>query len=429
MVGTGYVGLVAGAGFADFGNDVACVDVDEAKISRLQRGEVPIYEPGLGALIAANTRAGRLRFSTDVAGAIRGADVVLIAVGTPPAPDGSADLSAVYAVARLIGERANGAKVVATKSTVPVGTADRIKAIISGLTKERVSVASNPEFLKEGNAINDFMKPDRVVIGSDSPRAWEVLRQLYAPFVRATDRIHLMDARSAELTKYAANALLATRISFMNDLALLAEKLGADIELVRKGMGADPRIGSKFLFPGPGFGGSCFPKDIAALLHTGDQVGHDLGVVRASALVNARQKRVLGQKVQRHFGDSLAGRTVAVWGLAFKPQTDDVRESPALVLIDDLLAANANVQAHDPEAMPNVKVLYGDRISFADEMYGAAHGADALILVTEWHPYRTPDFLRLKKIMKQAVLFDGRNTWLPSEVRALGFSYVGIGRS
>ena len=428
VVGTGYVGLVAGAGFADFGNDVACVDVDVAKISRLQRGEVPIYEPGLDALIATNTRARRLRFSTDVAAAIRDAEVVIIAVGTPPARDGSADLSAVYAVARAVGESAHGAKVVATKSTVPVGTADRIKTIISGLTTARVSVASNPEFLKEGNAINDFMKPDRVVVGSDSPRAFEVLRHLYAPFVRTTDRIHLMDARSAELTKYAANALLATRISFMNDLALLAEKLGADIEMVRKGMGADPRIGSKFLFPGPGFGGSCFPKDIAALLSSGEAVGHDLALVRASAHVNARQKHVLGRKVREHFGGSLAGRTIAVWGLAFKPQTDDVRESPALVLIDDLLAANAKVQVHDPEAMPSVKSLYGERISFADEMYGAASGADALVLVTEWHSYRTPDFLRLKKIMKEAALFDGRNIWVPNEVRALGFAYGGIGR-
>ena len=428
VVGTGYVGLVAGAGFADFGNDVACVDVDEGKIARLLRGEVPIYEPGLDALIASNVKAGRLKFSTDVAAAIRGAEVVFIAVGTPPAADGSADLSAVFAVAKTVGENMNGFKVIATKSTVPVGTADKIKAILGPLTTHPFGVASNPEFLKEGNAINDFMKPDRVVIGSDNQKAREVLRHLYAPFVRATDRIHVMDARSAELTKYAANALLATRISFMNDLAVLAEKLGADIELVRKGVGADSRIGPKFLFPGPGFGGSCFPKDISALRLTASGVGHDLAVVRAVEEVNARQKKVLGHKVKQRFGESLSGRTIAVWGLAFKPQTDDIRESPALTLIDDLLAAGAAVKAHDPEAMPNVKAIYGDRVQFTDTMYGAAEGADALVLVTEWHEYRSPDFARLKKLLKEPVLFDGRNMWVSDEVRGLGFAYAGIGR-
>jgi UDPglucose 6-dehydrogenase len=428
VVGTGYVGLVAGAGFADFGNDVACVDVDAGKIERLQRGEVPIYEPGLDALIATNAKAGRLRFSTDIAGAIRGADVVFIAVGTPPAADGSADLSAVLAVAKTIGENMNGFKVVATKSTVPVGTADKIKAILSQHTKEAFGVASNPEFLKEGNAINDFMKPDRVVVGSDDAKARQVLHHLYSPFVRTSDRIHLMDARSAELTKYASNALLASRISFMNDLAVLAEKLGADIEHVRKGVGADSRIGNKFLFPGPGFGGSCFPKDISALRHTAAGVGHDLAVVRATEEVNARQKKVLGEKVTKHFGGALAGRTIAVWGLAFKPQTDDIRESPALVLIDDLLAAGAHVQAHDPEAMPNVKAIYGDRVLFADNMYGAAEGADALVLVTEWREYRSPDFARLQKLLKAPVLFDGRNMWMPDDVRRLGFTWSGIGR-
>ncbi|MFT3769936.1 MAG: UDP-glucose/GDP-mannose dehydrogenase family protein [Minicystis sp.] len=428
VVGTGYVGLVAGAGFADFGNDVACVDVDEGKIARLLRGEVPIYEPGLDTLIANNVKAGRLKFSTDVAAAIRGAEVVFIAVGTPPAADGSADLSAVFAVAKTIGENMQGFKVVATKSTVPVGTADKIKEILSSVTTHPFGVASNPEFLKEGNAINDFMKPDRVVIGSDSQKAREVLRHLYSPFVRATDRIHTMDARSAELTKYAANALLATRISFMNDLAMLAERVGADIDYVRKGVGADSRIGPKFLFPGPGFGGSCFPKDISALQKTANKAGYDLAVVRAVEEVNARQKKVLGQKVAKHFGESLAGRKIAVWGLAFKPQTDDIRESPALTLIDDLLAAGATVQAHDPEAMPNVKAVYGDRIHFADNMYGAVEGADALVLVTEWHEYRSPDFQRLKKLLKEPVLFDGRNMWVPEEVRDLGFNYSGIGR-
>ena len=428
VVGTGYVGLVAGAGFADFGNDVACVDVDGNKIARLKQGEIPIFEPGLDALIATNVRAGRLRFSTEVAAAIRSAEVVFIAVGTPPSPSGAADLSAVFAVAETIGRNLESFKVIATKSTVPVGTADRIQGIIQGLSSQPFGVASNPEFLKEGNAINDFMKPDRVVIGSDSPTARDVLRNLYSPFVRSNDRIHVMDARSAELTKYAANALLASRISFMNDLALLAEKVGADIECVRKGVGADPRIGPKFLFPGPGFGGSCFPKDISALLKTADDMGHDLAIVRATETVNARQKKVLGAKVRAHFGESLVGRKIALWGLAFKPQTDDIREAPALTLIEDLLDAGATVHAHDPQAMSNVRALLGDRILFAESMYGAVEGADALVLVTEWHEYRTPDFHRLKRVMRQPALFDGRNTWVPSEVRQLGFTYSGIGR-
>ena len=437
VVGTGYVGLVAGAGFADFGNDVACVDVDESKIARLLRGEVPIYEPGLDVLIASNVRAGRLSFSTDIASAVRGAEVIFIAVGTPMAKDGSADLSAVFAVAETIGKTLQaqidkgetpGFKVVVTKSTVPVGTADKIREILAKTTTAGFAVASNPEFLKEGTAIADFMKPDRVVIGCDHPRSQEALRHLYAAFVRATDRIHVMDPRSAELTKYASNALLATRISFMNDLAILAEKLGADIELVRKGVGADARLGPKFLFPGPGVGGSCFPKDISALLFTGRKVGHELDLVRATEEVNARQKKVLGHKVIAHFKGALAGRTIAVWGLAFKPQTDDIRESPALQLIDDLLASGAKVHAHDPQAIENVKAIYGDKIRFAEQMYTAAEGADALVLVTEWHEYRTPDFHRLKKVMSEHALFDGRNMWVPREVRELGFFYTGIGR-
>lgn len=428
MVGTGYVGLVAGAGFADFGNDVVCADVNAEKIACLDRGEVPIYEPGLDALIASNVKAGRLSFSTDVVKAIRDAEVVFIAVGTPSAADGSADLSHVFKVAETIGKNIEGFKIIVTKSTVPVGTADKIKAIIAQHTKHDFAVASNPEFLKEGAAISDFMKPDRVVIGSDHPKAREALRHLYSAFVRATDRIHVMDARSAELTKYASNALLATRISFMNDLAVLAEKLGADIELVRKGVGADPRIGPKFLFPGPGFGGSCFPKDIAALLFAGREVGLELEMVKATETVNARQKKILGAKIVEHFGGSLAGKTVAIWGLSFKPQTDDIRESPALTLIDDVLAAGGKVQAHDPQAMENVKAIYGDRVHFADGMYGALEGADALALVTEWHEYRTPDFQRIKASMRKASLFDGRNMWIPTELREMGFFYTGIGR-
>lgn len=428
VIGTGYVGLVAGAGFSDFGNDVACVDVDESKIARLQRGEVPIYEPGLDALIASNVAAGRLRFSTDVAAAVRSADVVFIAVGTPSRADGSADLSAVFAVAETVGKNLDRYKVVATKSTVPVGTADAVRRIVAEHAKVPFSVASNPEFLKEGDAIADFMKPDRVILGADDEPAQEMLRSLYAPFVRTMDRIHVMDPRSAELTKYAANALLASRISFMNDLALLAEKLGADIELVRRGVGADSRIGPKFLFAGPGFGGSCFPKDISALLRTGEEAGHELEVVRAVERVNARQKRVLFDKVVRRLGEDLRGRTVGVWGLAFKPQTDDIREAPALVLVDALLAAGATVKAHDPKAMDGVRALYGDRLTLTNGMYEAAEGVDALVLVTEWHAYRRPDFPRLRASMRGNSLFDGRNVWEEAELRELGFFYEGIGR-
>lgn len=428
VIGTGYVGLVAGAGFSDFGNDVACVDADAGKIERLLRGEVPIYEPGLDSLIATNAKAGRLVFSTDVISAIRKAEVIFIAVGTPPAADGSADLSAVYAVGATIGKNLDGYKVIATKSTVPVGTADRLKAVIGAETTHPFGVASNPEFLKEGDAVSDFMKPDRVIIGSDDSRARDVLRHLYAPFVRTADRIHTMDARSAELTKYAANALLATRISFMNDLAMLAEKLGADIELVRKGVGSDSRIGPRFLFPGPGFGGSCFPKDLSALLHVARSVGHDLALVDATEQVNHRQKKVLGAKVLKHFGGSPQGKTVGIWGLAFKPQTDDIRESPALTLVDDLLAAGVTVRAHDPQAMTNVRAIYGDRVTLCDGMYGVAEGADALVLVTEWHEYRRPDFHRLKRLLREPALFDGRNSWDPAELRPMGFVYSGIGR-
>jgi UDPglucose 6-dehydrogenase len=428
VIGTGYVGLVAGAGFSDFGNDVACVDVDSAKIAMLNEGRVPIYEPGLDDLIAQNRRAGRLTFSTDVAGAVRRADVVFIAVGTPQSKDGSADLSAVCAVAETIGKNMTGYKVVATKSTVPVGTADKVASIIAQHTKEPFSVASNPEFLKEGDAVNDFMKPDRVVLGVADDRARDLLRSLYAPFVMTNDRILVMDPRSAELSKYAANAMLAVRISFMNDLAMLAEKVGADIGFVRRAVGSDARIGNKFLFPGPGFGGSCFPKDLSALLHTSEGAGHDLLVVRAAQKVNDRQKHVLFQKIERHFGGQVKGRVVGIWGLAFKAKTDDVRESPALVLLDDLLAAGAVVQAHDPEAMANVRAMYGDRVKLCDNMYGAIEGADALALVTEWHEFRSPDFARMKQTMKQPVIFDGRNIWNPGDLAALGFRYAGIGR-
>jgi len=430
IVGSGYVGLVAAAGFSDFGNDVVCADVDASKIARLERGEVPIYEPGLQDLIERNKKAGRIRFTTDVASSFKDADVVIIAVGTPPAADGSADMSAVYAVAELFGKTLDRYKVLVTKSTVPVGTADKLTEIIKGVTKVPFAVASNPEFLKEGDAINDFMKPDRVVIGSDDPKALETLRELYSPFVRTGDRIHVMDPRSSELTKYAANAMLAVRISFMNDLALLAEKVGADIDKVRRGVGTDSRIGPKFLYAGPGYGGSCFPKDLKAIVHLADKHGHGLDVIRAAEAVNDRQKHVLGKKVIARLGTNgrLEGKTVAVWGLAFKPETDDIRESPALVLCDDLLAAGAKVRAHDPQAAENVKAIYGDRIELVNDPYEAANGADGLALLTEWRAYRSPDFERLKSTMKTLAIFDGRNMYNGDHLAELGFTYAPIGR-
>ena len=427
IIGTGYVGLVAGAGFSDFGNDVVSCDRDASKIDRLNRGEIPIYEPGLEDLIRRNRRAGRISFSTDVASAMKQAEIVLVAVGTPQMPDGTADLSAVFEVAETFGKTIDGYKVIVQKSTVPVGTGDKVGEIVRRHTSHPFAVASNPEFLKEGDAIQDFMKPDRVIIGTDDARARDLLRQLYAPFVRTQDRVQLMDVRSAELTKYAANAMLATRISFMNELALFAEKVGADIELVRKGLGADTRIGAKFLFPGAGYGGSCFPKDLSALVAMGEEAGHPLELVRAVESVNRRQKHVLATKVKAALGD-LRGLVVAIWGLAFKPETDDIREAPAIVVIEDLLAAGATVRAHDPEAMANVRAIFGDSITLSDSMYDAAEGADALVLVTEWHTFRSPDFPRLKSIMRTPALFDGRNVWPTQEVVRLGFAYTGIGR-
>jgi UDPglucose 6-dehydrogenase len=359
---------------------------------------------------------------------VKGAEVILLAVGTPPGPDGSADLQYIFKAAEQVGQALTGWAVIVTKSTVPVGTGDKIEAIVKKVTKHEFGVASNPEFLKEGDAINDFMKPDRVVIGADDKRSIEALRALYAPFTRTSDRMLVMDRRSAELTKYAANSMLATRISFMNDLANLCELLGADIELVRKGMGSDGRIGPKFLFAGPGFGGSCFPKDLRAAVSTGKEVGYDLQILNAVVAVNERQKRKLGEKVLAHFGGDLKGKRIAVWGLAFKPGTDDTREAPALVLVDQLLAAGATVCATDPVAMDVVRKQLGDRIEYEESNYTCAKGADALVLVTEWHEFRRPSFERLKSLMKQPIVFDGRNIWSPAELRAAGFTYYGIGR-
>jgi UDPglucose 6-dehydrogenase len=428
VVGTGYVGLVTGAGFSDFGHDVTCVDIDPQRVSALRQGEIPIFEPGLPELVQRNAKLGRLRFTTSISEAVPGASIAMIAVGTPSRPDGSADLSYVLEAARQIGAALTGFAVVVTKSTVPVGTADQVREAVAQTAKHPFAVASNPEFLKEGDAVNDFLKPARVILGVEDPRALAILRDAYAGIMRTGDRIQVTDIRSAELTKYAANAMLATRISFMNELARLAEIVGADIEAIRKGIGSDPRIGAKFLFAGAGFGGSCFPKDLRALLHTARDHDVPLGVVDAAERANERQKRVLGERVIAHFGGKLAGKKVAVWGLAFKPETDDIRESPALTLVEQLRAAGAQIVGYDPAGAANFKAQVGDAIELADEPYAAATGADALVLVTEWHELRHPDLPRLKAAMRTPVLFDGRNVWSPTETRAAGFGYYGIGR-
>lgn len=428
VVGTGYVGLVTGAGFSDFGHDVTCVDIDPTRVATLRQGEVPFYEPGLHDLIKRNAGLERLRFTTSTAEAVAGAEIVFIAVGTPSGEDGSADLGYVLEAAKQIGAALTGFAVVVTKSTVPVGTAAKVHAAVGSATSHRYAVASNPEFLKEGDAVNDFLRPARVIVGADDPQAIAVLRELYRGVLRTNDRIQVMDIASAELTKYAANAMLATRISFMNELSRLCEVVGADIEAVRKGIGSDPRIGSKFLFAGAGFGGSCFPKDLRALRHTAESVGVPLGVVDAVERANQRQKRVLGERVLAHFGGTLAGKRIALWGLAFKPETDDIRESPALVLIDQLRAAGANVVGYDPAAMANIKAL-GLAIELTRDAYAAAAGADAVVLVTEWHELRDPDLDRLKATMRTHVLVDGRNVWPMADARALGFTYYGIGRA
>ena len=428
VIGTGYVGLVAGASFSHAGNRVTCVDVDAERIRCLERGDIPFYEPGLSELVRRNTGLGRLRFTTDTAAAVAGAEVVFIAVGTPQSASGAADLGAVFDVARAIGRHVTGPAVVVIKSTVPVGTTDRVRKLIAAATGHHVPVVFNPEFLKEGDALNDFKRPARVILGGDDQGAIDLLVNLYEPFVRTNNRIQTMDARSAELSKYAANCMLATRVSFMNELALLAEKVGADIEQVRLGVGSDPRIGPSFLFAGPGFGGSCFPKDLHALLHTGAEVGEQLGVIRAVVDANERQKAVLGARIGGHFGGDLRGRRIAVWGVAFKPETDDMREAPALVTIEEVLARGGEVVAFDPAAGERARAHFGDRIALASDMYAAVEGADALALVTEWHQFRRPDFGRLAKSMRTPVLFDARNMWHGPALREHGFTYYGIGR-
>ena len=428
VIGTGYVGLVAGACLAETGNDVVCADIDGGKVARLNRGEVPIYEPGLEPLIEANLAAGRLRFTTDVPAAVVASDVIFIAVGTPPDEDGSADLTHVLDVARTIGKAMNHEKVVITKSTVPVGTAKLVREAIEAETDHPVHVCSNPEFLKEGAAVDDFMKPDRVVLGVDSPIAAEVLRDLYAPFVRTGHAILIMDVPSAEITKYAANSMLATRISFMNAIARLCERTGADIDAVRRGVGSDTRIGPSFLFPGTGYGGSCFPKDVKALVKTMTDLGVDASILQAVENVNATQKATLLDRLTARMGDDLTGRRVAVWGLAFKPNTDDMREAPSIVSIEGLLERGAEVSAHDPAAVAEARRHFGDRIKYAPTNYDALDGANALLIHTEWHPYRNPNFPRMKAAMAAPVIFDGRNLYDPSDVAKHGFEYHSIGR-
>jgi UDPglucose 6-dehydrogenase len=435
IFGSGYVGLVTGACLADAGNHVVCVDVDAAKIERLKRGEVPIHEPGLDALIKRNAEAGRLEFTTDAARGVEHGLFQLIAVGTPPGEDGSADLRYVLAVARTIGTHLNRYCIVITKSTVPVGTADKVRAELTRTLGERgakseFDVVSNPEFLKEGAAIADFMKPDRVVIGSDNPRTTELMRALYEPFTRNHDRLIVMDIRSSELTKYAANSMLATKISFMNELANIAERVGADIEKVRIGIGSDPRIGYSFIYPGTGYGGSCFPKDVQALIRSAHEVGHEPQILNAVEAVNGRQKEILFHKMQRHFSGALKGRTFALWGLAFKPNTDDMREAPAVTLIELLLNAGASVRAYDPVAAAEATRILAGRAGFtlARSAYEAAQGADALAIVTEWQEFRSPDFDKLKEILKAPVIFDGRNLYDPATLARFGLTYYAIGR-
>ena len=435
VIGTGYVGLVTGACFAEMGNDVLCIDLDAAKIARLEQGELPIFEPGLKEIVLRNVAAGRLHFSTDVQRGVQFGTLQFIAVGTPPDEDGAADMQHVLAAARTIGMHMTDYKLVIDKSTVPVGTADRVRETIAACLAERgaqvpFSVVSNPEFLKEGAAVEDFMRPDRIVVGADDDRATLLMQALYAPFQRQRDKLVVMDIRSAELTKYAANAMLATRISFMNEMALLAEKLGADIEQVRRGIGSDPRIGHAFLYAGCGYGGSCFPKDVKALLHSADGVAEPLHVLAAVERANERQKNVLADRVVERFGSKLAGRRFALWGLAFKPDTDDLREAPSRVVIDTLTALGARITAHDPQAMDAAKQAFAGTpgLDFAATPMEALEGADALIIVTEWKAYRSPDFARMRGLLRERVVFDGRNLYEPGMVRDAGLDYRPIGR-
>lgn len=429
IVGTGYVGLVTGTCFAETGNNVTCVDINEEKVRKMQDGYVPIYEPELEHLFERNTRAGRLHFTTDLKAATDTAQIIFLALPTPPGDDGSADLSYIMSVAAQLSHIITEYKVIVDKSTVPVGTSEKVRAILAQHLDEKLfDVVSNPEFLREGVAVEDFMKPDRVVIGTESPRAQQLMRQLYEPFVRQGNPIYFMDERSAEMTKYAANSYLATRISFMNEIANLCELVGANVDHVRLGIGADIRIGKRFLFPGVGYGGSCFPKDVKALAKTADEYIYDFKILKAVMNVNSLQQDRLVQKITNYFGYDLKGKTFAVWGLAFKPNTDDIREAPALHIINELLELGANIKAYDPEAMAHVKEIYGDKIELTIDQYKALHGSDALLIVTEWNAFRTPDFDKVAMDLNRKVIFDGRNIYSLEQMKTLGFYYESIGR-
>jgi UDPglucose 6-dehydrogenase len=428
VVGTGYVGLVSGTCFAESGNEVICVDIDRERVERLKSGAVPIYEPGLAELVRRNVKEHRLSFTTDLDAAIAHSMVSFIAVGTPMSPNGDADLRGVLSAAEAVARATTGYHIIAVKSTVPVGTNDQVRQLIERVVSHRIDVCSVPEFLKEGSAIEDFMRPDRVVIGSASEQATAILREVHAPFLRTDNPVLVMDPRSAELTKYASNAMLAIRISFINQMANLCEAVGAEINDVRRGMGSDKRIGSQFLFPGVGYGGSCFPKDVQALIHSASRQDLDFTLLKATDAINQQQKRLLVDRVKQHFGGDLAGRNLAIWGLAFKPRTDDMREAPSLVVIEGLLAAGAQVQAHDPEALNSARQIFGDRVKYFETNYDALTGADALIILTEWNEFRHPNFHRIRAALKQPVIFDGRNLYDPSLMRALDFRYYSIGR-
>ena len=429
VIGTGYVGLVTGTCLAETGNNVLCIDIDASKVEQMQQGEVPIYEPHLDVLFERNIKAGRLKFSTSLDEGLQHGDIIFLALPTPEDEDGSADLSYVLGVAKEIGQKIQSYKVIVDKSTVPVGTANKVAAVISKETNVDFDVVSNPEFLREGFAVDDFLKPERIVIGSESERAIELMKKLYKPFVRSGNPIIVMDERSAELTKYAANSFLATKITFMNEIANFCEKVGADVDKVRIGMGTDSRIGKRFLFPGIGYGGSCFPKDVKALHKSGKDVGYNFDILNAVIKVNDVQKKILIPKIESHFEGDIKNKTFAIWGLAFKPETDDIREAPALYIIEELLQRGANIQVFDPEAMPNVKRKFGDQLTYALNKYEAAKEADALIICTEWSIFRTPDFNRLKSVLKTPTIFDGRNLYDVEDMQNEGFQYNSIGRN
>jgi UDPglucose 6-dehydrogenase len=428
VIGTGYVGLVSGTCFAETGNHVTCVDINADKVARLKKGEIPIYEPGLEILFERNTKQGRLKFTTNLEEAVAKAKIIFLALPTPPGEDGSADLSYVLGVAEQLGKIIKEYKVIVDKSTVPVGTAGKVHAAIAKNAKVEFDVVSNPEFLREGAAVEDFMKPDRVVVGTSSPKAQALMQQLYEPYVRQGNPIYFMDAKSAEMTKYAANAYLATRITFMNEIANLCEKLGADVDAVRKGMGSDKRIGNRFLFPGVGYGGSCFPKDVQALGKMAAEYAYDFRILTSVMSVNDQQRMVIANKIKAYFGESIKGKKIAIWGLAFKPNTDDIREAPSLYTIKELLNAGATISAFDPEAMPNIKAIFGDQISLVENEYDALQDADALAIITEWTEFRTPDFERMAELMKNKVIFDGRNLYNLNTLKELGWYYNSIGR-